>query len=218
MAAALTVTPAEVQVGDAVTIDGKGFLPNTSITVSIPEHGESFVVKSDPSGEFNSTDLADLAIGTLTSDATNVAAAETVTIDGVVYTFRAAPTTVAGEVKVGADAATSLANLKAAINLDPAGSGTLYGSLTVVHPTVGAGALTATTLQVYAKTGGTAGNSLATTETSAHLAWGGSTLASGAVATGINPLVFTPPTAVPFTVVATDGTSTVTKTVRVFTE
>lgn len=213
--AALTVTPTEVQVGDTVTIDGTGFLPNTVVTVTIPEHGESFEVKSDASGEINSDDLADKAVGTLTLSG-NAVAAETVTIDGVVYTWRAAPTTVAGEVKVGATASDSLDNLKAAINLG-AGSGSLYGSLTAVHPTVGAGAKTATTLQVYAKTGGTAGNSLATTEGMTNGAWGGAVLASGAASTGISPLLYTPTEARPFTVQATDGTNSASATVRVFT-
>lgn len=115
---------------------------------------------------------------TLTSDATNVAADETVTIGNKVYTFKTTPTTVANEVKVGADAATSLANLKKAINLTGV-SGTDYGSATVAHTQVDAGTLTATTLLVTAKVGGTQANSYATTETSAHLSWGAATLAGG---------------------------------------
>lgn len=216
--ASVTVTPTEVQVGDSVTIDGLGFLPSTKCTVSILEVGESFEVTSDVSGEVNSDQIAAKAFGTLTSDATNVTAADTVTIDGHVYTFRAAVTTTADEVKIGADAATTLANLKAAINADPAGSGITYGSLTVAHATVGAGAVTATTLKVYAKTGGTAGNSLATTEASTHLAWGAGNLASGAAATGNDPLTYTPTTNQPFTVKITDGTNTAQATVKVFSE
>lgn len=113
---------------------------------------------------------------TLTSDATNVTAADTVTIGGVVYTFRASVTTTANEVKVGADAATSLANLKAAINAsDP----TVHGSLTVFNPYVVAGAITATTLVVTSHEPGLSQNFIATTEASTHLSWGAAALAGG---------------------------------------
>lgn len=217
MAAALTVLPAEVQVGDAVTITGSGFLANTVVTVSIPEHGESFETMSDEAGGISSDDLADRAFTVLTSDATNVTANDTVTIDSVVYTFKAAPTTVAGEVKIGADAATTLANLKAAINL-AAGSGTLYGSGTVVHPTVTAAAITATTLRLYAKTGGTAGNSLGSTEASSHLSFTSTVFAGGSASTGVSSLLYTPTQSTPFTVNATDGTNSATASVRVFTQ
>jgi hypothetical protein len=47
--------------------------------------------------------------------ATNPTAGDTVTIQGVVFTYRAAPA-LAGEVDIGADAAASLANLVALIN------------------------------------------------------------------------------------------------------
>lgn len=218
MAAALTVTPAEVQVGDPVTVVGSGFLPNTKVTVSVPEVGESFQENTQPDGSFSTQSVATEAVGTLTSDATNVTAADTVVVGAVTYTFRAAVTTTANEVKIGADAATSLANLKAAINADAAGSGVTYGSLTVVNPTVGAGALTATTLQLFARSGGTAGNSLASTEASTHLAFGAATLAGGAAAPSLLPLGFTPSGNSPFTVTATDGTNTATASVRVWTE
>ena len=47
--------------------------------------------------------------------ATNPTAGDTVTIQGVVFTYRAAPA-LAGEVDIGVDAAASLANLVALIN------------------------------------------------------------------------------------------------------
>lgn len=121
------------------------------------------------------------ATATLTSDATIPTAADTVTIGAVTYTFRAAPTTVANEVKLGASAAASLTNLKAAINQTGV-SGTDYGSATVIHPTVTAGTLTATTLVLTAKTVGVAGNALASTETSTHLSFAGATFAGGVAA------------------------------------
>lgn len=125
-----------------------------------------------------STSAGDKAVGTLTSDGTAPADNDTVTIDGHVYTFKTALTPAANEVLIGADAAAALDNLKAAINAG-AGSGTLYGAGTVAHATVTATTNTDTTQVVEAKTAGSAGNSLATTESSSHLSWGAATLAGG---------------------------------------
>jgi hypothetical protein len=216
MAATLTVTPDEIQEGDNVDISGAGFLPNTVVLVEVLEYGASSEILSDGGGAFSNNDLVDKAVATLTSDGTNVTADDTVTVDSVTYTFKAAVTTTANEVKIGADAAESLANLKHAINLD--GTAGVYGSATVVHPTVGAGALTATTLQLYAKTGGTAGNSLVSTEASTHLSFGGTTFSGGAVATGISSLTFAPIDQRPITIRASDGVSTVTVTKAVWSQ
>jgi hypothetical protein len=128
------------------------------------------------------------ASGTLTSTGVQVTANDTVTIGGVTYTFKASVTTTANEVKIGADAAGSLANLKAAINAsDP----TVHGSLTVVNPHVVATTLTSTTLKVVSKVPGAIGNFIATTEVAATLSWGAATLASGSgsVATAISELL-----------------------------
>lgn len=121
------------------------------------------------------------ATGTLTSTAAP-AATNTVTIDAVVYTFVAALSagpTVAYEVLIGVSEATSLNNLAAAINAG-AGVGTTYSTGTLVHPTVTAVSDGVHTVVVTAKTGGTAGNSIATTETHAFGSWGGATLSGGA--------------------------------------
>lgn len=132
----------------------------------------------DSAGVFTGVAGAIAAFQTLTSDATNVTADDTVTIGNKVYTFKASVTTTANEVKIGADAATTLANLKKAINLTGTG-GTEYGSATTIHSQVTAGTLTATTLLVTAKVAGTQANSYATTETSSHLSFGAATLAGG---------------------------------------
>jgi hypothetical protein len=119
------------------------------------------------------------AVGTLTSDATAPTAADTVTVGGVTYTFRASVGTTANEVLIGASAATAMQNLFDAINATAAKSGVTYGSLTVKNPQVKATAVTATTVVVRAKAAGTIGNLIPSTEASTHLAWGASTLASG---------------------------------------
>jgi len=61
----------------------------------------------------------------------NISADDTVTVAGVVFTFKASPA-VAGEVDVGTDQATSVNNLAAAIN-GGAGAGTAYIALSVAN-------------------------------------------------------------------------------------
>lgn len=75
--------------------------------------------------------------------ATNVTANDTVTIEGVTFTFVASPSA-AGHVDVGADADTSRANLAAAINAG-AGAGTAYVELSAAdRATLTAAGITAT--------------------------------------------------------------------------
>jgi len=125
------------------------------------------------------------ASGTLTVVNTqNFADTETVTIDAKTYTFQTALTDVDGNVLIGANADASLANLVAAVTLG-AGSGTTYAASTTLHPTVTAAPGAADTMTATAKTGGTAGDSIATTETSAQASWGGATLAGGKDSTAV---------------------------------
>ena len=117
------------------------------------------------------------ASGTLTSDATIPTTADTVTIDTKVYTFRTALTPTEGEVLIGGSAAVALDNLKSAINHE--GTPDTDYKCAAVHPTVTATTNTDTTQIVVAKTAGTSGNAIATTEASTHLSWGAATLAEG---------------------------------------
>lgn len=85
-----------------------------------------------------------------------------------------------------------LDNIKSAINATGT-AGTTYGTGTVAHPTVFATTNTDTTQLVVAKTLGTGGNSIATTETMANYAWGAATLGSGAGSNGsqiLNTITF----------------------------
>jgi hypothetical protein len=120
---------------------------------------------------------ADYATSTLTSDATNVTAGDTVTINTTVYTFRATPTA-AYDVLIGATAADTLANLKKAVN-GTGNYGIDYGVGTLAHTTVVADTLTATTIKFWARTLGTTPNAYPTTETSSHLSWADTTLGGG---------------------------------------
>lgn len=117
---------------------------------------------------------------TLTSTGVAVAA-ETMTVAGVTYTFRAAVTnTVPNEIKIGAAATNTLDNIKDAINGTAAVAvpGTDYSQATVRHPLVTAGAKNATTL-VIASTDTNANGSFATTETMTNFSFTGATASAG---------------------------------------
>lgn len=120
--------------------------------------------------------VAATGILTLTGNALDT---ETVTIDTKTYTFQATLTDVDGNVLIGATASDSIDNLIAAITLG-AGSGTLYAASTTLHPTVTAAAGAGDTMDATAKTQGTAGNTIATTETLTNGSWGAATLSGGA--------------------------------------
>lgn len=130
------------------------------------------------------------ATGTLTSTG-NPADTDTVTINGKVYTFQTTLTNVDGNVLIGASAAASLLNLMHAINLSGGVPGTDYAAAMTLHPTIYADYTTATTLVVLAKTGGTGGNALTTTESSTSLSWGAGTLAGGAAGPALKQVRYT---------------------------
>jgi len=108
--------------------------------------------------------------------------AETFTIGTRVYTWKDKPEQ-AYEIKIGATPTASLLNAKYAINA----SGTTdvnYGVGTLANPQVVAYTSNATTLVIVARLPGASLNSLATTETCAAAAWGGTTLVDGVATTG----------------------------------
>ena len=118
------------------------------------------------------------ASGTLTSDATNVSDGETLTIGSITYRFKDTPAQ-AYDIKIGADAATTLDYVKAAVNATGT-DGTEYYAGTLAHPDVIATTNTNTTQLIVARSPiKSLGEAIATTETSAHLSWGGATLAGG---------------------------------------
>lgn len=118
------------------------------------------------------------ATGTLTVTA-NPTAAETVTIEGKVYTFRASLASCSeNDVLIGATASDSLDNLIAAIN-GAAGSGTTYCASTVAHTQVTAAAGAGDTMDVTANWVGTSGNTVDTTEALVNGSWGAATLTGG---------------------------------------
>lgn len=104
---------------------------------------------------------------------------ETITIDAKVYTWQDVLTNVDGNVLIGGvGGEQTLDNLIAAINLG-AGAGTAYAAATTLHPTVSASAGPGFTMDAQAKTAGTGGNSIATTETMTGSSWANATLLGG---------------------------------------
>lgn len=130
--------------------------------------------------------------GTIVSDATVPTAADTVTVGGQVYTFRASVATTANEVKIELTAAATLQNLYDAIN-GTASAG--VGSLTVANPDVVAVAVSATVVTVKAKVPGTVGNFIPLTESGTHTSIGSAattlTGGTGGIATVISQILAT---------------------------
>lgn len=118
------------------------------------------------------------ATGLLTSDATAPSDGDTVSIEGKTYTFKTALSNPvqANEVLIGVSAAVALDNLKIAINASGGTIGTEYSFGTVAHSLVTATTNTNTTQLVEARDYGTRANKYSLVETSAHLAWGASTM------------------------------------------
>lgn len=117
------------------------------------------------------------ATSEIVSDATNVTELDTITIDATVYRLMDTMTQ-AYDVQIGASAAATLDNVKAAINASGT-PGTEYFAGTSAHPGVVATTNTDTVQTIVARVPGTTPNAYATTETSTHLAWADTTLGGG---------------------------------------
>lgn len=114
--------------------------------------------------------LSSFAVGTftLTGQPLNT---QSVTIGGKAYTFQLSLTDVDGNVLIGDDEDESIDNLIAAVNLDPAGVGTLYATSTTRHLLVAAARAAGTAMDVMALVAGQAGNLITTSETLTSGAW-----------------------------------------------
>jgi hypothetical protein len=108
----------------------------------------------------------------------NFAGGETVTLGDKTYLFEAVLTDVDGNVQLGGDLATSLANLFDAINLTGT-PGTQYAASMTINTFAFASAVDATTLTAAARLTGFGGNVLAATTTGAMASWATPTLAGG---------------------------------------
>jgi hypothetical protein len=117
------------------------------------------------------------AAGVLTSTNTNVTDGKIVTIGAIVYRFKNTMAQ-AYDVKIGANADATLANLVKAIN-GTGTAGTEYYAGTVAHPLVSAGAVTSHTSTITALNIGYAGNSIVSTTDETTLSWTAGTLVAG---------------------------------------
>jgi len=116
------------------------------------------------------------ATATITSSGVNVTNGDIIVIDGKTYQFKAAPT-IEGHIDVGASAAASLDNLKAAIN-HTGTPGTQYICANE-HPTVEATTNTDTVQTLQARLGGTEGNNITLTTTAATYTLSGAVFTGG---------------------------------------
>lgn len=121
---------------------------------------------------------AGAASGTATFSTAAVSANDTVTINGRVYTFKAAVTTTADEVLVGADELECAANLAAAVNATEADAGTLFGSDTTINEDVRA-TVSAGVVTLIALNPGDEGNAITLAKSGANIAVSGGTLTGG---------------------------------------
>lgn len=103
------------------------------------------------------------AQGTLTMD-TNPSNNDTMTVDTKTYTFQTTLTDVDGNVKIGATLADTQANIVAAFDLTGV-AGTDYAASMTAHTSVNMADFATNASVLTAQTKGTAGNSIATTET-----------------------------------------------------
>lgn len=130
------------------------------------------------------------AMGTFTLSAVP-SVNETVVIGSKTYTFKAVLSG-ANQVLIGATAEATLDNLIAAVTHGP-GEGTTYGTGTTASTQVTAVALPGPQILVTALLAGTAGNAIATTDTTANGSWGAATLTGGLNIPGPSEFTFDHP-------------------------
>lgn len=124
----------------------------------------------------DTTGIGTKASGTITSNGTNVSDGNTVTIAGKVYTFKTVLGTTEGNVLIGDSAATSLDNLKLAINSTGV---TAEQYCAAIHPLVEATTNTDTVQTLQARAVGLLGNSITLAKSAATLTLSSPTLTGG---------------------------------------
>jgi len=103
---------------------------------------------------------------------------ETVTIGAKTYTFQDTLTNVDGNVAIGASLSASISNLIAAVNLG-SGAGTAYAAAMTLNASASAFTDIPNTIRFLAKVPGTAGNTIASTETVTDASFEATTFAGG---------------------------------------
>lgn len=163
-------------VGPQITVDlyNVSFQPSGDLTM-ISDEFNNMEVTCDV---LAAGGVAPIAATGIYTASVNLLDTTTLVIGGKTYTLQDTLTDVDGHVKIGANLPATLLNLLHAINASGGVSGTDYGASTVANATVKGVSSSATTLNVAARTGGTAGNAITTTDTASG-AWGAGTLSGG---------------------------------------
>jgi hypothetical protein len=172
------VTGSTIKVNLATTATAESAQGLMTSDATAPDTGGTFVVGAKTYTARTALTEA-YASAVLTSDATAPSDGDQVVVGATTYTFKTALTPTANEVLIGASAAAALDNLKSAVNLTGT-PGTDYAAATAINAEATATTNTDTEQTFVAKTLGTAGNSIAKSETSTHLDWDG----AGAFFTG----------------------------------
>ncbi|HMD85474.1 MAG TPA: flagellar hook-basal body complex protein [Terriglobia bacterium] len=144
-------------------------------------------------GAFGAADLtggvdAVKATGAYTVPISLPSSGQTVTVGGTTYTFvgpTAAALTAPGDVLIGPDVATTLANLASAINATPAGAGVTYATGTTANASVTVTGSTASALTLQAIQNGSVGNAVNTSAT-----WTGGSFGAGDLTGGTDAGTF----------------------------
>ena len=171
------------RIGTSTNYNGSQVFTANPLTIFLSDSGTSSQI-TETTGALSTTGLGLAGTATAILGATgNATAADTVTVGGQTYTFAAAAGA-ANTVAIGATAADTLSNLAAAIN-GGAGAGVAYGTGTgangsataAFNPTDNSIVLTSTV-------SGVAGNAVASTSTSATIAFSTGTTFTGGAANG----------------------------------
>ena len=161
----------------ALIVETGGALENAESYASVADADSYARLRNNNGGWINDPASIELVLGAQPVDG------ETLTIGSKTYTFEAALTDVDGNVAIGGDLATTQANFAAAIDLGP-GSGTAYAASMTKNTDVRAdsgGFDSDDRLELRARASGTAGNSIAVSETfdAEENFFDGTTLAGG---------------------------------------
>ena len=167
----------------------------TAIPIGAAGNGSIGSATNWTGGSFASANLsggvdAVKATGAYTVPVPLPTAGQTVTAGGSTYTFVAtvAALTAPGDVLIGPDVATTLANLASAINATPAGAGVTYATGTTANTSVTATSSTATALNLQAIQSGSVGNS-----TNTSTSWAAGSFGAGDLTGGTDAGTFSTP-------------------------
>lgn len=184
----LTITDADI--GDIVSISGRAYkfvaaLTEVKATNKLTLNANAETLDTVTIGDVvytYKTALTEVKAARTFTGSSNPSNAQTIVIGTKTYTFQSSLTNVDGNIKIGADLAATLTNLKNAVNGSGGTPGTDYALANVAHTQVTASG-TSPAFIATAKVPGVAGNAIACTGTAGGGSWAGTTLTGG-----VNPI------------------------------